>query len=133
KHDIIKTKDSESWDDIAIPALITESAEDLVCGYHLAIIRPERDKILGRFLLRCLQARTIRLQLELAATGITRFGLPKDEIGKLILPIPLLRIQKHIADYLDVETAQIDMLIAEKERMLALLEDNRAALVSRTV
>jgi len=133
KNDIVITKDSESWDDIAIPALVTESADDLVCGYHLAIIRPEQDKILGRFLLRCLQARTIRLQFELAATGVTRFGLPKDEIGKLILPIPPLRIQKHIADSLDVETAQIDALIEEKERMLALLEDKRTSLVSRAV
>ena len=41
--------------------------------------------------------------------------------------------QRPIADYLDRETARIDGLIAEKERMLALLEEKRAALVSRVV
>ena len=133
KDDVVITKDSESWDDIAVPALVIESEEDLVCGYHLAIIRPIRNQILGRFLFRCLQARDIRLQLELVATGVTRFGLPKGEIGKLLLPIPPFRTQKHIANNLDAETAQVDALVAEKEQMLALLEEKRAALVSRAV
>jgi type I restriction enzyme, S subunit len=131
--DVVITKDSEAWNDIAVPALVTESADDLVCGYHLAVIRPVQDRMLGRYLFRCLQSRAIRLQLELAATGITRFGLPKDEIGKLPLPVPCTRIQGRIADHLDTETAQIDALVAEKEQMLALLQEKRAALVSRAV
>ena len=40
-NDVVITKDSESWDDIAVPALVSETAPDLVCGYHLAIIRPD--------------------------------------------------------------------------------------------
>lgn len=131
--DVIITKDSESWDDIAIPALVVNSADDLLCGYHLAILRPTQDVMIGRFLFRCLQSKAIRLQLELASTGVTRFGLPKDEIGKLLLPIPPLKAQYHIADYLDAETAQIDALVAEKEHMLALLEEKRAALISHAV
>ena len=38
--DILITKDSETWDDIGVPALVTESADDLICGYHLALLRP---------------------------------------------------------------------------------------------
>src|SRR6266571_2332466 len=33
--DVIITKDSETPDDIGIPALADYSAPDLVCGYHL--------------------------------------------------------------------------------------------------
>ena len=40
--DVVITKDSESWNDIAIPAYIAETSDDLVCGYHLAIIRPKK-------------------------------------------------------------------------------------------
>ncbi|WP_139031685.1 restriction endonuclease subunit S [Candidatus Competibacter denitrificans] len=47
--------------------------------------------------------------------------------------VPPLEIQRLIANYLDRETARIDGLIAEKERMLALLEEKRAALISRAV
>lgn len=132
-HDVVITKDSESWDDIAIPALVKETADDLVCGYHLAVIRPRGSRIDGAFLFRCLQSKDIRLPLELASTGVTRFGLPKEEIGKVELPVPPLIEQRRIARHLDAETAQIDALVAEKKRMLALLQEKRAAEIDRVV
>ena len=55
------------------------------------------------------------------------------DIIKLKVHQPDLSVQESIADYLDRETARIDGLIAEKERMLALLEEKRAALISRVV
>ena len=45
--DVIITKDSESWDDIGVPALVRETAGDLVCGYHLALLRPSNRKWMG--------------------------------------------------------------------------------------
>lgn len=47
--------------------------------------------------------------------------------------LPPKETQQLITDYLDRETARIDALIAEKERMLALLEEKREALVSKVV
>jgi len=131
--DVVITKDSESWSDIAIPAYVEGTADDFVCGYHLALIRPRKDVLDGRFLFRCMQSRPVALQLELEATGVTRYGLPKDAIGLAVLPLPPLQTQLRIASYLDRETSRIDKLIAEKERMLALLEEKRAALISRDV
>ena len=46
--DVLITKDSEDWTDIAVPALVVESAPDLVCGYHLAIVRPWERELLGK-------------------------------------------------------------------------------------
>lgn len=131
--DVIITKDSESWDDIGVPALVREAAADLVCGYHLALIRPRPAKVLGRFLLRCLQAKPLRLQLELAANGVTRYGLPKSDIGAMRLPIPPLGAQRAIADALDRETARIDSLIAAKQRVLELLAEKRKAIIATAV
>lgn len=131
--DVVITKDSESWNDIGVPAYVEETADDFICGYHLAILRPRQNTLDGRFLFRCIQSRPVALQLELEATGVTRYGLPKDAIGLAMLPIPPLPAQRLIADYLDRETARIDALVAEKERMLALLEEKRAALISRAV
>jgi type I restriction enzyme S subunit len=133
RGDVVITKDSESWDDIAVPAYVESTAHDFVCGYHLALIRPRRAVLDGRFLFRCLQSRPVALQLELEATGVTRYGLPLDAIGQAVLPLPPLPEQLGIANYLDRETARIDGLIAKKERMLALLEEKRAALISRVV
>lgn len=131
--DVIITKDSETWEDIAVPALVVHTDEDFVCGYHLAMLRPMPDRLDGRFLFRCLQSKAIRLALELASTGVTRYGLPKGDIGKLRLPLPSLSIQASIAAYLDRETSAIDTLISEKESMLSLLEEKRQALVSHAV
>src|ERR1039457_3019906 len=36
-------------------ALVRETADDLVCGYHLALRRPDKRQLDGNFLLRCLQ------------------------------------------------------------------------------
>ena len=69
--DVAITKDSESWDDIGVPAPVRETASDLVCGYHLALLRPHKLKMDGAFLFRCLQAKPVRVQLELAANGVT--------------------------------------------------------------
>jgi type I restriction enzyme S subunit len=131
--DVVITKDSETWNDIAVPALIAETEDDLVCGYHLAILRAESQVLSGRFLMRTVQSRPVALQLELASTGVTRCGLPKGAIGSAKIPLPEIATQHRVADYLDRETSQIDALVAEKERMLALLEDKRAALISRAV
>jgi len=131
--DVAITKDSESWDDIGVPALVRETANDLVCGYHLALIRPRKHQMDGAFLFRCLQAKPVRVQLELAANGVTRFGIPKSDIGAITLPVPPLAQQRAIADYLDRETARLDALVAAKERVLGLLAEKRRALITRAV
>lgn len=38
-EDVIITKDSESADDIGIPTLVVENIKDLVCGYHLSLLK----------------------------------------------------------------------------------------------
>src|SRR5688572_19246630 len=47
--DVIITKDSETSDDIAIPSLVEESASGVVCGYHLAMLRPQPHVMRGEF------------------------------------------------------------------------------------
>jgi len=55
-------------------------------------------------------------------------------LKNLVLPYPEnAKSQERIADFLDREIARIDGLIAVKERMLALLEEKRSALISRVV
>ena len=131
--DVLITKDSESWEDIGVPALVTESADDLVCGYHLALLRPKVEVMLGRFLHRSLCARQVQIQLEVAAKGMTRFGLPKLEIGSVVVPVPPLPEQIAISDYLDRETGRLDALVTNKQHLMELLAEKRRALISRTV
>lgn len=131
--DVVITKDSESWDDIGIPAFVEASSDDFVCAYHLAFARSKTEALLGEYLFRCMQSRPVAIQLELAATGVTRYGVPKGAIGSAILPLPPIECQAEVVAYLDREVERIDTLIAEKERMLMLLEEKRAALISEAV
>ena len=133
RGDVVVTKDSESWDDIAVPAYVTEDLDDVVCGYHLALIRPSARALEGRFLFYCFAAEVINRQLQVAATGVTRFGLPLGALMGAVLPLPPLRTQVAIADLLDRKTAAIDTLIAKRERLLELLAIRRRALITKAV
>ena len=46
--DVIITKDSETPDDIGVPAYVKETIDNLLCGYHLAILRPNK-KTIGKY------------------------------------------------------------------------------------
>jgi len=50
QDDVIITKDSETADDIANAAVVKNLESRVLCGYHLAILRPNKEKVLGDFL-----------------------------------------------------------------------------------
>jgi type I restriction enzyme S subunit len=131
--DVIITKDSETWDDIAIPAYVTSDLDGILCGYHLALIRPKTTRIDGRYLFRSFGSDRINFQFRTAATGITRYGLAKHSIDKSVVVLPPLREQRAIAGFLDRETGRIDALIEKKMRQIELLQEKRAALISQAV
>ncbi|MBB2493513.1 restriction endonuclease subunit S domain-containing protein [Aquipseudomonas ullengensis] len=60
-------------------------------------------------------------------------GLNRESVYEERILLPSSAHQAFIANYLDRETARIDDLIAEKERMLSLLNEKHAALVSHAV
>jgi type I restriction enzyme S subunit len=133
KNDVLITKDSEEWSDIAVPALVEETAPDIVCGYHLAIVRPIPSKLHGAFLLRLLQSPAVNQQFQLAATGVTRYGLPKGAIGNAWLPVPPLDEQMAIADFLSVPLSKIEILVQRKHAIIEKLREKRSALISSVV
>lgn len=133
KGDVLITKDSETPDDIAVPSLVANDLEGVVCGYHLALIRPEASVADGAYLARALAALGLRDQFHSSATGITRFGLSVGDISGASILAPPLEEQRAIAAFLDRETARIDALIGKKRRFIELLQARRAALISRAV
>ncbi|NJL06567.1 MAG: hypothetical protein HC911_17025, partial [Chloroflexaceae bacterium] len=133
RGDVIITKDSESWQDIAIPAYVEADLDGVLCGYHLALIRRNSNRLDGRYLFRALQSNVINYQFATAATGITRYGLGKNAIDNGLIPLPPLPEQQAIAAYLDAATARIDALVAHKQQLIALLHERRTALISHAV
>ena len=56
-----------------------------------------------------------------------------EKFSALRMPFPPLPEQRAIAGFLDRETARIDELVAKKERLIALLQEKRTALITRSV
>jgi type I restriction enzyme S subunit len=110
KDDVIITKDSETPGDIAVPALVAEDLNGVVCGYHLAIIRPENNCVDGAFLNYLFSMQKTRYYFFTLATGATRFGLSVGAINHAHFNIPSIDEQKKIASVLSVSDQEIDTL-----------------------
>ncbi|MGI3213083.1 restriction endonuclease subunit S [Roseovarius tibetensis] len=132
-HDVIITKDSETADEIGVPALVKSTAEDLVCGYHLSILRADRRRMIGPFLYWHLLSKKSQEDFGNAANGVTRFGLTLGGIKGIPVNVPDLATQRQIADFLDRETARIDLLIKKKQRLVALLAGKKETLLDTAV
>lgn len=132
RGDVLLTKDSETPDDIAVPVVVDEDLNGVLCGYHLAMVRPKASND-GRYLARAIAARGLREQFYIEALGVTRFGLGYGAIGGARFPLPSPDEQRKIADFLDRETEKIDGLVAEKEKLIGLLEEKRKAVISEAV
>ena len=57
----------------------------------------------------------------------------KGDLGAIKIPVPSLQEQNAIAHFLDHETAKIDALIAEQEKLIHLLAEKRQATISHAV
>jgi len=129
---VLLTKDSEGWDDIGIPALVTEDMPDVLCGYHLSILAsgPELD---GGFLAWLCRADPLNDQFKLGANGVTRYGLGQYPLKNAFIALPPIETQQRIARFLDEKTARIDALIEKKQALLERLAEKRQALITRAV
>lgn len=131
--DVLITKDSEEWTDIAVPAYVEADMPGVLCGYHLAHLRPKPDIVEGRFLFRAIGAEGIADQFRFAANGITRFGLSIDDISNALIPIPPVLVQRDIAAFLDSKTRHIDEVITKKRRLIDRLHEREHAVISHAV
>jgi len=143
-NDVVITKDSETPDDIGVPTLIVEDIEKLICGYHLAIIKAIPNVSYGPYLFYFFKSVFCSSQLEVAAKGVTRFGLSLEAIKSLSITLPPVEEQKLIVQYLNSKMSQIDKLglligAGSKEKDIShhslsgLLIEYRSALITNAV
>jgi type I restriction enzyme S subunit len=65
-------------------------------------------------------------------TGI-RITLSKDVLGCLQIPVPPLEVQNSIVEYLDKKNHAIDKCIQNKQKLIALLEEQKAITINQAV
>lgn len=101
---------------------------------ELIVARPDERHILGRYLHWLFVSPDFRKQGEAAMYGAGgQKRVPDEFVRNFFLGLPPIAEQEVIAAFLDRETAKIDTLIAEQERLIALLDEKRRAVISRAV
>ncbi|HHY3011327.1 TPA: restriction endonuclease subunit S [Enterobacter ludwigii] len=114
KGDILITKDSESPFDIGIPSVVEEDIDNLICGYHLAQLKPDLKKVDPIFLAKKLALPEVSSYFSKVAAGSTRYGLSRGSIANVLISLPSLEKQKKIASILK----KLDVAIAKTEEII---------------
>ncbi|KFL89615.1 Type I restriction-modification system, specificity subunit S [Acetobacter malorum] len=91
------------------------------------------DKCNAHFLQWLLLSIEIISQIDGSTFGAKMPRASWEFIGQLNIPIPSLPEQKAIAIFLDRECKKIDALIEEQERLIALLQEKRQAVITHAV
>lgn len=123
--DVIITKDSETPDDIGIPALVDSAGSDLLCGYHLAIIRPAPDKIDPTFLAKQLARPRMARYFGQQANGSTRYGMSIGAIQRAPIWLPCIKEQQKIGEVARL----LDASVEKTKGVLAKLKQLRVGLI----
>ncbi len=121
--DVIITKDSETPGDIAVSAIVSEDLNGVVCGYHLAIVRPKLDSLNGAFLNYLFSMQSTRYYFFTLATGATRFGLSVGGINRAHFRVPDVAEQQKIAAVLSTTDQEITLL---QQKLKALKQEKKA-------
>jgi len=127
KGQVAITKDSETPNDIGVSTYISEDFEDVVLGYHLALITPDNDKLNGQFLHYWLNTKQAKRYFENNAGGSgQRCTLILDCIKSTPLYLPKLSTQVKIAKVLsdlDIKIELNNCINRELEAMAKTLYD----------
>ncbi|MCX6077678.1 MAG: restriction endonuclease subunit S [Campylobacterales bacterium] len=132
KDDVIITKDSETADDMAVPTYVAENFDNVLCGYHLSLIRTYGE-LQGKFLYYLFTARDFNIRFELHSNGVTRFGLGSGVIKNTLIAYPSQNEQEQIIEFIQIELLKIDEIINQIEKEIDLIEEYKISLISEVV
>ena len=114
-------------------AKVTHAQRHGVCVGEFLVLRPHHATVDPSYL-----TRLIRSKPAIGAIDASTFGakMPRADwqfIGSMLVPIPPLDEQSTIVRYLDRADELINRYISAKERLIALLEEQRQAVIHQAV
>lgn len=95
----------------------------------------EPNGVYGRFAHHLLRSEVFQEEFYRNGKGIVAdlWSTGFSEMKNIVIPVPSHHEQTQIARFLDHETAKIDALIREQERLIELLQEKRQAVISHAV
>lgn len=110
KGQVALTKDSETRDDIGIPTYIADDFDDVILGYHCALITPNKAFLDGRYLNALLHTDYAKKYFACNASGSgQRYALSVEALNSFPVPIIPLREQKRIGEIFSALDKKIEL------------------------
>ncbi|MEV0386913.1 hypothetical protein [Nonomuraea sp. NPDC050643] len=115
--------------------------EDGLVTYHYEVMRP-RKGMDSRYIVHLMKSSWFTSELIARERGISAGGehggirtteVPFTVLRTIDVLLPEINEQRVIADYLDRETARIDTLVGEQQRLIEMLRERRLAAVEEAV
>ena len=101
KGQVAFTKDSETRDDIGVSAYIADDFDDVILGYHCALITPDESKVDGAYVNAFMHTSLMQKYFANNASGSgQRYSLSVDTMENIPLFLPSLDEQHKIASLL---------------------------------
>jgi len=114
-------------------AFMQDQAHDLIASTGFAVLSPYR-KTLPKYIFYLVQSHTFINQVSANSYGVNYPAITPGQLGNLKLAITRDRKeQEAIVAFLDRKLTDIDRFIANKERLIALLKEQKAAIINRAV
>ena len=119
-------------DPVARACAAPELGRRMITSVDVCIVKCGKGKN-SRFAIYAMSSRPYLDWVSSLVRGSTRDRISRSMLGKFVIPIPPPEEQAAIVRFLDHADEQIRRYIASKERLIALLEEERQALVHQAV
>ncbi|PIE42718.1 MAG: hypothetical protein CSA50_08990 [Gammaproteobacteria bacterium] len=113
-------------------APVDNPPENLVVSTGFAVIRPNRLLHKG-YAAYCLRVKGFIKEVVAQSVGVSYPAINASDLVNIKVPKPAIDEQQKIANFLDHETAKIDILIEKQQQMIKLIQERRTALISAAV
>lgn len=127
--DLLITKDGT----IGKIAIVKNMPKIATLNSGVFVTRPKTNDYISNYLYWVLESNVFISFYDFNKSGSTIQHLYQNVFNEFKFPCPTIPEQTQIANYLDQKTQQIDDLIANKERLIELLEEERTALINQAV
>ena len=132
--DLFFLMSSENYDDVGKSAVLNNEIPETYLNSFCKGFRVTENEIDSKFLNYQLHSKQHRHNLLTGANGFTRINLKIDKVKDLFTAIPPTKEEQiAIAKSLDKKTAEIDQLIAEKEQLVKLYQEEKTAIINQAV
>lgn len=107
--------------------------KDFLVSYSCLTIRPNSEKLFGKFLYYYLISDTFKIEVSQYINSNTQSNVGLDSLQKVYIVLPNKTEQQQIAEYLDKKCSEIDKAIANKEQVIEKFTEYKKSLIYECV